>query len=122
QVRRALEETADDLGAPGFDRSTGHGLARVDRAIAAELPPDDIPAAAFDLRATGLAVEARASLAESPPVSNVLWEWGDGETSTEPNATHAYRAGGVYPVTLTVVAASGARGVATRAIEVADDD
>lgn len=31
-----------------------------------------------------------------------LWEFGDGETSSDPNPTHAYAEPGSYPVTLTV--------------------
>jgi PKD repeat protein len=35
-------------------------------------------------------------------VSSILWEFGDGETSTDMLPTHGYRFAGVYHVTLTV--------------------
>jgi subtilisin family serine protease len=43
-IRAALESTAQDLGAAGKDTSTGHGLVRVDLAMAALLAPTQLPA------------------------------------------------------------------------------
>lgn len=45
---------------------------------------------------------AFTSTIETTPVS-VLWDFGDGQTSTELNPTHAYAAAGVYSVILTIV-------------------
>ncbi len=49
------------------------------------------------------------------------WDFGDGGTSTDPVALHVYREGGLYTVTLAVVFAGGATGLATKSdfIEVA---
>jgi hypothetical protein len=41
QIRQLLRQTADDLGAPGWDASTGYGLLRADRAVT-EIPLTDI--------------------------------------------------------------------------------
>ena len=41
QLQRLLEQTADDVEEPGFDRKTGHGRINVARAVSAKrLPPD----------------------------------------------------------------------------------
>lgn len=43
----------------------------------------------------------------------VLWDFGDGTTSTLPNPTHTYNAMNVYNVTLTIVNANGCTGIIT---------
>jgi len=40
-------------------------------------------------------------------VDSVLWDFGDGETSTDYNPVHHFEAGGLYDVTLTVTGPSG---------------
>lgn len=61
QVRRLLEGTARDLGAPGFDTHHGYGLIQADRALTAPLPPND-----------GAALRVHVVTASSMP----LWgEW-----------------------------------------------
>lgn len=42
------------------------------------------------------------------PITGWLWNFGDGETSTEQNPTHVYAEPGEYTVTLTVTSADGA--------------
>jgi len=49
-----------------------------------------------------------------------VWDFGDGGTSGLAAPTHAYASGGTYTVTLTVTAANGCTGTATRAITVLD--
>jgi len=53
------------------------------------------------------------STAERPIVSR-LWEFGDGETSTETNPSHTYQTAGAFDVTLTVTDDQGGSGSATR--------
>jgi len=50
---------------------------------------------------------------------SVLWDFGDGDTSTDENPTHIYSAAGVYKVTLTVNA-SGESSTETQEIEIFD--
>ena len=40
-------------------------------------------------------------------VSDVLWEFGDGATSTQPNPTHTYTSNGAFPVRLTINGTGG---------------
>ena len=47
-----------------------------------------------------------------------LWDFGDGNTSTEQNPTHQYPNGGTFDVTLTVTDARGVSGTATYTITV----
>ncbi|MEN3011031.1 MAG: S8 family serine peptidase, partial [Candidatus Bipolaricaulaceae bacterium] len=41
QVKKLIEQTARDIGAPGFDTHNGHGLIQADKALTAPLPPND---------------------------------------------------------------------------------
>ncbi|MCS7216611.1 MAG: S8 family serine peptidase [Candidatus Bipolaricaulota bacterium] len=41
QVKKLIESTAKDIGAPGFDPHNGHGLIQADKALTAPLPPND---------------------------------------------------------------------------------
>jgi gliding motility-associated-like protein len=78
-------------------------------------PPDfaawsSIPAAngpALVLPDTRVAFKAYGLTSTQHPVSSVLWDFGDGNSSTEANPEHTYRAAGSYTVTLTVVDAQG---------------
>src|SRR3972149_4394295 len=47
-----------------------------------------------------------------------LWDFGDGQTSTEPNPSHAYSQNGVYSVTLTVFDGRGGQNSATQKVTV----
>jgi PKD repeat protein len=56
--------------------------------------------------------------------SIVLWQWsfGDAVSSSVQNPTHAYLAGGTYPVTLTVNDNSGTSRTITNSVTVAPPD
>jgi len=51
-------------------------------------------------------------------VTSVQWNFGDGNTSTSVNTSHAYPAKGDYPVTLTTTNAAGCQNFVTRTITV----
>ena len=61
--------------------------------------------------AAALTVQFTESVVVDPPRAmatyRVLWDFGDGTTSTQRNPTHIYAAPGVYTVTLTVTAGHG---------------
>jgi gliding motility-associated-like protein len=54
-----------------------------------------------------------------PEPSGILWDFGDGETSTELNPVHIFAGSGNYSVTATVVFPNGSTGEATRNVYVA---
>jgi subtilisin family serine protease len=60
QVKKLIERTARDIGAPGFDDGTGHGLIRANRALATSLPADN-----------GGALRVHVVTASSQPVRGV---------------------------------------------------
>jgi PKD repeat protein len=70
---------------------------------------DESPTAAFDAPQTGCA-NVPVSFTDTSTGSPTSWTWsfGDGNTSTLQNPTHAYAAAGTYPVGLTVTNACGA--------------
>lgn len=53
-----------------------------------------------------------------------LWDFGDGAQSVEQNPTHSYSSEGTYTVTLHLITASGAQGIATKSnyIKVSADE
>jgi PKD repeat protein len=111
QVNSALEATAIDMEAAGFDFDSGAGLVQADDAIAAltaaagNLPP----AAGFTFSGSDLAVDF-ASAGTDGDGSIVAWQWdfGDGGTDTASNPSHAYAVAGTYRVMLTVTDDDGA--------------
>lgn len=52
------------------------------------------------------------------PFSSTVWDFGDGETSTEDSPTHSYSAPGTYTVSLTVAEANGCGGTTTQEVNV----
>lgn len=56
----------------------------------------------------GGAVNFTDNSTASAAITNWLWDFGDGNTSTQQNPTHTYAATGVYTVCLTTVTACGA--------------
>ncbi len=57
-----------------------------------------VPASNFNYAINGLTVNFTA---QSPGATSYLWNFGDGNTSTQMNPTHTYSVGGNYTVTLT---------------------
>ncbi len=51
--------------------------------------------------------------ADSALAISWLWDFGDGETSTEENPAHLYALAGIYEVTLTIISASGCESTIT---------
>ena len=111
QVVNALYNTADDLGAVGYDQAYGHGLARADKLVAAvcgpSTPPvNQPPTAAFTTAASGtLGVTVNGSSSTDPDGDTLTYAWtfGDGATATGATpAVHTYASAGTYTIGLTV--------------------
>ncbi|MFN7117756.1 MAG: PKD domain-containing protein [Saprospiraceae bacterium] len=52
-------------------------------------------------------------------VTNWKWDFGDGNVSDQQNPVHTYRRGGLYNVTLSIVASTGCYAITTRSVYVA---
>lgn len=65
---------------------------------------DSCPTAAFSIINNGQAASNPIRFSnESTPGQSYLWDFGDGQTSTEVNPAHTYGSAGTYTVKLTVV-------------------
>jgi PKD repeat protein len=74
-------------------------LACTSELVSVEVTTIPSPTAGFDANVDG----AEVTFTETADgETTYLWEFGDGETSTDPNPTHLYTADGTYTVTLTV--------------------
>lgn len=70
---------------------------------AAVVVPNVGPVADFAYEAASLVVTfTDASTDSDGTITDWLWSFGDGETSTEQSPTHTYAAGGTYTASLTV--------------------
>jgi len=120
-VLQRLQETADDLGDPGWDERFGHGRVNAHRAVQGQGggTGNAAPAADFSSACTGASCTFTDGSSDSDGTI-VTWSWsfGDGATSSERNPTHAYACGGSYTVALTVTDDGGAAGSTTRAVTV----
>lgn len=127
QMRQALADTAEDLGAAGRDNLYGHGLARIDLLIdhlggGGGGPGPQPPSASFTYTTTDLAADFDASASSDPDGSIVSYEWdfGDGNTGSGVTSSHTYAATGTYSVTLTVTDDNGTTDTDTQDVSVDD--
>jgi PKD repeat protein len=121
QVYGALEQTAIDMGEPGFDHDSGYGLIQADSAINALMAVDNLsPVADFSFSVDGLVVDF-ADLSSDADGDVVSWNWdfGDGDGSTDSNPSHTYPTDGSYTVTLNVIDDGGATGATSQIVSVA---
>jgi serine protease len=129
QIRLALQQSAEDLGAAGRDNSYGYGLVQAVAALCAldskhtacggAGPLNIPPTANFTFTTNELAAAFTDSSTDSDG-NLVSWSWnfGDGSTSTLQNPTRTYAAGGTYTVTLTVTDDDGATGSTSKSVTV----
>jgi len=105
QINTALEGSALDMNAPGFDHDSGYGLIQADAAIAALLAAggNNLPTAGFTSSIAGMDVTFTDTSADSDgSVTAWNWDFGDGNNASVQNLSHTYAAGGTYTVVLTV--------------------
>ncbi len=86
-------EVTDDLGAAGEAQM--------------DVVANVLPTAAFSFETAGLTVTF-VDASEDVGALSFEWDFGDGQTSTEQNPTHAFPSDGSYPVSLTVTDEFGA--------------
>ena len=121
QVQSALQSSAIDMGAAGFDNDTGAGLAQADAAIAALVASGSNvpPAASFTTAITALQVQFTDTSSDADgSIASWSWSFGDGTTSSVQDPLHTYAAAGTYNVTLTVTDNQSATGSIGHAVTV----
>ncbi|SYZ72446.1 Thermophilic serine proteinase (modular protein) [Candidatus Zixiibacteriota bacterium] len=106
-VRAALQNTATDLGATGWDQYYGYGL--VNPTAALNSIANNPPVAAFTGTPTSGTYPLTVAFTDQSTNSPTSWSWtfGDGGSSTLKNPSHTYTAAGTYTVTLTATNAYG---------------
>ena len=98
-VRQALQATANRASQP--DNNYGWGIIDVGKALLWPLYFEVSP------RAGQVPLNVMFSNMSYLDASEVLWDFGDGATSTEANPVHTYDKPGVFDVTLTIDTESG---------------
>ena len=81
---------------------------------------NQLPTAAFDFEAEGLAVDFDAAASSDPDgtIASYAWDFGDGETGTGVSPAHTYGAAGSYTVKLTVTDDRGGKHTVQHAVAV----
>jgi len=106
QIRDALQRTALDLGAAGRDTMYGFGLVQAKSALdylRGGTTPNTPPTASFTYSCSGLTCAFTSTSTDSDgTIVGHAWTFGDGTSSTAPNPSKTYAAGGTYSVMLTV--------------------
>ena len=116
-LRIRLQQTADDLGASGRDPLYGYGLVDADQA--APNPGSNSPPVAnaggpyFGTEDVPVSFNGTASFDPNNDPLTYVWSFGDGATGSGVSPSHAYAAGGVYTVVLTVSDGRGGTSIAT---------
>lgn len=82
----------------------------------AELPVEVAAAFGVDLKETCVGAEIGFRMAKPMEDVRVLWNFGDGQFSSEPNPQHVFKASGTYDITLSVTRVSDGL-IRTRTIE-----
>ncbi len=107
EVREALQSTAEDKGAAGWDTEYGWGIVDAYAALTYNQEPNDPPVADAGGPYTGIediAITFSGSVSSDPDDDPLTYKWnfGDGSTGAGVSPTHTYTAGGTYIVTLVV--------------------
>jgi serine protease len=114
EIREALQSTAKDKGATGWDLAYGWGIVDAEAALIYSInniTPNDPPVAVaipssevsyFGTEDSPLAFNGSASYDPDGDSLTYQWDFGDGSTGSGIKPTHTYAAGGDYTVSLVV--------------------
>lgn len=72
-------------------------------------PTTDFEASATNLYEGDSVIFTNLSVAAGEPIESILWDFGDGRTSTELRPSHQYTTAGVFTVSLTVATANASK-------------
>ncbi|OHU85372.1 MULTISPECIES: S8 family serine peptidase [Pseudoalteromonas] len=124
EIRKVLNATAKDKGAPGRDTSYGHGIVQAKAAYdyiaqnGCSGDPQPGPIASFSYSVNGKTVKFTNT---SKDARSYSWQFGDGASSTEASPSHTYAAAGNYQVTLTAKDGEKSNSV-TKTVTITGDD
>ena len=105
QVAQALGSTAEDKGPAGWDPKYGWGIVDANAAVhwvPAPWPPRLTAEFVGELTTGGLPLPVQFTDKSTGDIIAWLWDFGDGQTSTQQNPSHTYQNFGNYAVSLTV--------------------
>lgn len=105
QVREALHATAEDKGPAGWDPRYGWGIVDALAAlhwVPGPWPPQLTADFAAELTTGGFPLTVQFTDKSTGDIISWLWDFGDGQTSTERNPSHVYQNPSSYTVSLKV--------------------
>ncbi|TSC67041.1 MAG: serine protease [Parcubacteria group bacterium Gr01-1014_73] len=117
-VRKAIESTAKDLGAAGWDNYFGWGLVNAYQAVLYDpsvVPANQPPTANAGADKSGrvnrwISFDGSGSSDPDGSIVSYNWNFGDGGTGSGVKVSHRYAQAGTYTATLTVTDDQGATG------------
>lgn len=107
EIREALQSTAEDKAAAGWDAEYGWGIVDAYAALTYSAVPNEPPVADANGPYTGtedtaITFDGSCSYDPDGDALSYSWNFGDGNTGTGMSPSHTYTAGGTYTVTLVV--------------------
>ena len=119
---RFINATIDDVAVYGYVLDTSAVAAHY--ALGVGQTPNQAPTASFTATPSvlGVSVNASASQDSDGSIASYTWNFGDGTapvTTTTPNTTHAYTAGGPVTISLVVTDNDGATANASQSVTIA---
>ncbi|MDK2912917.1 MAG: serine protease [Methanolobus sp.] len=129
-VRAAIQDSARDIYAEGWDAGSGHGIVDAYTALtyatSVQPPVNQAPTARMIITPSSAYIgetvtfDASGSTDPDGSIASYSWAFGDGHTGNRIIAQHAYSAAGTYNVVLTVTDDSGATGTAAGAVSITE--
>lgn len=122
-IEAMIKATATDLGAPDFDNTYGYGrvdlVAALDFAETGNLPPKaKFTPTVMMSNPLQVMFTNKSFDPNGDALVGLLWDFGDGNTSTEIRPRHTYAAAGEYSVSLRVTDAMGSSGQIAQLVKV----
>ena len=107
EVKEALQSTAMDRGAEGWDPEYGWGIVNAYAALNYNAEPNSPPVADAGGPYLGtenipMTFDGSSSSDSDGDSLTYMWDFGDGSSGAGVNPTHTYTAGGIYDITLVV--------------------